>query len=418
MTLIRTGPRLPTALIGTVFTPVLVFYLYFSVGFNDGRALPAADSDCTGFFAAIVPTMAALLVFCAWLAFQALLHLLLPGRVVQGLPLDDGTRLRYRLNGLAALVVTFAVLGAGHWLDWFSLAWVHDHFGALLSVITLLCFAFALGLYVWGTVRPDGSAETSGDFAADYFFGMILNPRLPSRDGFDFKFFCESRPSLIGWMVVNASFAVAQFEQYGSVSPSMAIVLALQLLYVADYFWFEQAILSTIDIRTERFGWMLVYGNLGVVPLIYSLQGFYLVRHVHDIPLYWGLFVVVLNLVGYAIFRTANLQKDRFRRDPKQCRIRGKPVEYLETPRGIGLLTSGFWGIARHMNYLGDWLMAFAWSLTCLFGSVVPYFYPLFLVGLLVTRERRDDRWCREKYGADWDRYCQQVRWRIVPGVY
>ena len=54
----------------------------------------------------------------------------------------------------------------------------------------------------------------------------------------------------------------------------------------------------------------------------------------------------------------------------------------------------------------------------CLFGSIVPYFYPLWFGFLLVTRERRDDRWCAKKYGADWDRYRARVPRRIVPWIY
>jgi protein-S-isoprenylcysteine O-methyltransferase Ste14 len=74
--------------------------------------------------------------------------------------------------------------------------------------------------------------------------------------------------------------------------------------------------------------------------------------------------------------------------------------------------------LARHANYLGDWMMALAWSLPCLFGSIVPYFYPLWFGFLLITRERRDDRWCSRKYGADWDRYRERVPRRIVPWIY
>ena len=79
---------------------------------------------------------------------------------------------------------------------------------------------------------------------------------------------------------------------------------------------------------------------------------------------------------------------------------------------------SGFWGLARHVNYLGDWVMALAWSLACGFGALLPYFYPIWFAFLLVTRERRDDRWCARKYGADWEAYCERVPWRILPRIY
>ncbi len=30
----------------------------------------------------------------------------------------------------------------------------------------------------------------------------------------------------------------------------------------------------------------------------------------------------------------------------------------IETKRGRRLLVDGWWGVARHINYFGDWLMA------------------------------------------------------------
>ena len=57
-------------------------------------------------------------------------------------------------------------------------------------------------------------------------------------------------------------------------------------------------------------------------------------------------------------------------------------------------------------------------ALTCGFGSLVPYVYPVALTALLVHREHRDDRDCREKYGADWAAYCRRVPYRFVPGIY
>ena len=50
----------------------------------------------------------------SWFAFQAALHLALPGPVVAGAPLRDGRRLAYKLTGLANLGVTLlavALLG-------------------------------------------------------------------------------------------------------------------------------------------------------------------------------------------------------------------------------------------------------------------------------------------------------------------
>jgi protein-S-isoprenylcysteine O-methyltransferase Ste14 len=67
---------------------------------------------------------------------------------------------------------------------------------------------------------------------------------------------------------------------------------------------------------------------------------------------------------------------------------------------------------------VGDLLMALSWSLPCGFGSLLPYFYPAYFAALLAHRERRDHIFCKRKYGSDWDRYCDRVRWRILPFVY
>lgn len=248
--------------------------------------------------------------------------------------------------------------------------------------------------------------------------GTGHNPRVPPGGAFDLKLFCEARPGLIFWMLLNAGFAVAQYQRYGFVSTAMGLVLGMQLLYIIDYFWHESAILSTMDIRHERFGYMLAFGDLVWVPMTYSLQAHYLIHHVHDLPVVAAVAIAALNFVGYAIFRTVNLQKHRFRANPDGARIWGRPAEYLETQAGSKLLVSGFWGWSRHFNYVGDILMAVSWSLPCLFGSLVPWFYPIYFTILLIHRERRDHRLCSAKYGEDWDRYCKKVPYRIVPGLY
>lgn len=49
---------------------------------------------------------------------------------------------------------------------------------------------------------------------------------------------------------------------------------------------------------------------------------------------------------------------------------------------------------------------------------LLPYFYFLYFTALLVHREDRDERQCRQKYGLAWHEYCRRVPYRIVPYVY
>jgi protein-S-isoprenylcysteine O-methyltransferase Ste14 len=212
---------------------------------------------------------------------------------------------------------------------------------------------------------------------------------------------------LIAWVAIDVSFAAKQYQMHGALTVPMILVCAFHFWYVADYYLHEEAILTTWDVRHENFGWMLCWGDLVWVPFSYTIQAHYLVEHTH----------VLLNATGYGIFRGANIQKHNFRKYPDKP-IWDKPAQYIKTARGTLLLTSGWWGLSRHMNYFGDLLMGLAWCLPCLFGSPLPYFYILYFTILLVHRERRDYDMCAIRYGKDWDAYCARVPRRIVPGIY
>jgi len=356
------------------------------------------------------PTPRALALYGGWLLLQVALQLWAPGRVQSGVPLADGSRLDYRLNGGVSFCVSLAVVIGAVVAGVIPAAVAYDEFGALLTTANLAAFALALGLYAQGL----RAGTTTGNPIRDYFMGTTLNPRI---GGLDLKYFCESRPGLMLWVLFNLSLAAAQYQRHGSVTTAMLLVNAFQFLYVADYFFHEEAILTTWDIKHEKFGWMLAWGDLVWVPFTYTIQAYYLVDHLHALSPAATAGIVVLNLAGYVIFRASNIQKHRFRRDPTRP-VWGRPPEYIRTAVGSLLLTSGWWGIARHLNYLGDLAMALAWCLPAGFEHPLPYFYSVYMVILLVHRERRDHDVCQLKYGTDWDAYCRRVRWRILPGVY
>ena len=140
-----------------------------------------------------------------------------------------------------------------------------------------------------------------------------------------------------------------------------AEVCGWQAIYVLDALFYEPAILSTMDITTDGFGFMLVFGDLGWVPFTYSLQARYLVTHPRSLSSIEVGVIIVIFLLGYAIFRGSNSQKDKYRQDPDAPQFRN--IKTMPTARGRKLLIGGWWGIARHINYLGDIIMAFSWCL-------------------------------------------------------
>jgi protein-S-isoprenylcysteine O-methyltransferase Ste14 len=391
-----------------LFLPPLTYYFWICLHDHGGALVAPSLHE----LAARVPppTSRALALYGGWLLLQISLQLWAPGRVQTGVPLADGSRLPYRLNGWASFWVSIAVALVAVVTGVIPPGVAFDEFGPLLTTANLVAFALALRLYVQGR----RAKATTGDPVRDYFMGTTLNPRVRE---FDLKYFCESRPGLILWVLFDLSLAAAQYERHGIVTTAMLLVNAFQFLYVADYFFHEEAILTTWDIKHEKFGWMLAWGDLVWVPFAYTIQAYYLVDHPHALSTAATGGIVLLNLVGYAVFRASNIQKHRFRRDPSRPVWR-RPPEYIRTAAGSLLLTSGWWGIARHLNYLGDLAMALAWCLPTGFAHPLAYVYFVYMIVLLVHRERRDHVACRAKYGADWDAYCRKVRWRIVPGVY
>jgi protein-S-isoprenylcysteine O-methyltransferase Ste14 len=395
--------------------PPLVYYLWICVHFHDGAlVLPRSLAELRRLLSLVPgPTATAALLYGGWIALQALLQIYAPGRTKEGAPLPDGTRLPYRLNGWAALLITLALSVGLVRTGLVPATLLADQLGPLLTVANLFTFGLSLYVYLLGRRQERDGAPPRP--IHDYVMGSALNPR----DGaFDWKFFCESRPGLMLWLLIDLSLLFKQQALIGRVTTPMILVCAFQVLYVIDYFYHEEAILTTWDIRHERFGWMLCWGSLVWVPFTYTLQAQYLLAHTHDLPAWATVGIVALNLLGFYLFRAANLQKHRFRSDPEGAIIWGKKAEAMRTAQGSLLLTSGLWGLARHMNYTGDLIMGLAWCLPCLFAHPLPYFYFIYFAALLIHRERRDHDRCQARYGADWDAYCSKVRYRMIPGVY
>lgn len=394
--------------------PLLTVYLWASVHLHGG-ALFVPTTALLGQLPG--PSFEALAWLMGFFVLQLALDVALPGREYTGAPQRDGKRRPYRLNGLASLVVTIGILVALIATGVVRGSSALEILGPLLVSSMALAYGFAAFLYGYGLREPSPEAphlRGPARLIYDYFMGTGLNPRVGR---VDLKMFMESKIGMTGWLVLTLLMAHAELERTGSISVPMALVVAFQAIYVVDFFWFEEAMLSTWDINHENYGFMLTFAFTTWMPFNFSLQSQYLVYQDPTLPIWAIVLLCILNLGGYYVFRTANLQKHHFRGTPG-TKIWGRDPEFIETARGTRLLASGWWGLSRHANYLGDLMMALAWCLACGVGHVVPYFYFLYFAPLLIDRERRDDRHCAKKYGADWDRYRARVKWRIVPFVY
>ncbi len=390
--------------------PVWVWYCLVAVMHYDG-ALVWPDAE---FWSHVEPpSLEGALFYVGWLGLQAALYHFLPGQLEEGQPLPDGSRLPYRLNGLLSFAISIGLWAALHFTGVMPGDFIYLHLPTILGTANFVVFGLCFYVYFLG--RAQATAEEKQLNALEAFFlGAARNPRSGT---FDWKFFCESRPGLTFWVIIAFSCAVHQYETFGYVTNAMALVCFAIFLYIADYYVHEDAILTTWDIVHEPFGWMLCWGSLVYVPFFYPLAAIWLANHAYSLPMWAAAGILALNVLGYVIFRQCNIQKHHFRRNP-ETKIWGKPPEFIETKRGTKLLTSGWWGVASHANYLGDLMMSLAMGLTVGGNTLFGYGYFLAFVILLVHRDYRDDKHCAAKYGDDWKAYRAKVRWHIVPGLY
>lgn len=328
---------------------------------------------------------------------------------------------------------------------------IYDNYVQLITANQGIAVALAVFVYVRSfSVRPGNQEKRelavggiSGNIIYDFFIGRELNPRvdIPFLGTIDIKAFMELRPGMLGWVLLDLAFVAHQYKVHGYVSDSIILLTLFQALYVFDALWMEKAVLTTIDITTDGFGFMLAFGDLVWVPFIYSLQARYLSVYPVNLGIYGILGILGVQGLGFYLFRAANNEKNRFRNNPKDPRI--AHLKYMETKSGSKLLISGWWGTARHINYLGDWIMAWSYCLPTGiagyaiqqqkstssrlevvqgegrgWGMVFTYFYLIYFAVLLIHRASRDEEKCMRKYGEDWVEYKAKVPSVILPGIY
>lgn len=342
--------------------------------------------------------------------FVFALNALVPGRWVDGYVKDPSTGrpLRYRLNGL--LILLLCVIGwffacrAGL-LEWTAL---YDHRWEL--VVSACVTGLIASAVIVFTAKP-----VTSNVLADFYLGRIEQPQLWG-GRIDAKMYLY----LVGAVLLELnllSFAATHFERYAdNPNPGVLLYVALFSFFLCEYLFFEEVHLYTYDFVAERVGFKLTWGCLVFYPWFYAV-GLWAVADAPspERPFIWSTASAMIFFTGWCFARGANMQKYWFKRDPKK-----KAFGFIEPEALQGrVLVNGFWGLSRHVNYLGELMMAT--GLTFALGHVdvwQTWLYPLYYVVLLFPRQLADDRRCEAKYGPLWKTYVARVKWRIIPFVY
>ena len=354
-----------------------------------------------------------LAVFAVFLLAQ----LILPGRWVPGYVVnpETGEPRQYRLNGLLVYVLVLIIWAfelTGMPRDWFYRSSVYAVAGGTVfaTVFTLIA------------VYCHPQTERRG-FVKDLWIGRVQELSFFG-NRFDIKMYFY----VVGgaMFALNAlSGAAWHYERFGEdANPGVFLYAGFFTFYILDYFIFERVQLYTYDLIHENLGFKMFWGGLIVYGWLFILPLWGMAAHPDPgFPGAWTNFwligTTVLFLFGWSISRGANLQKYTFKRWPDRKFLGLIEPEYIQAG-DRKILCSGLWGAARHFNYMGEGFLAL--SIALVFGHFTnpwAWTYFVFIVSMFVVRQRYDDRFCAEKYGAEkWAEYQARVKYRIFPGIY
>lgn len=344
--------------------------------------------------------------------FIFILNLGLPGRWVQGYVTrpQSTEKLRYRLNGLLVLftvVFCWGLLGYSGLMPW---DWLYLYrWYSLAGAVTFgLLFSFAL-------VLPYPAVKKS--FLADFYLGRLENPQR-----WGGKIDAKMWLYLVGAVMLELnvlSFTAHHYLLYGDqASTGIFVAAGLLTFFVVDYLTFEEVHLYTYDFFAERVGFKLGWGCIAFYPFFYAMPLWSTVGlPAVQVPITLLIIYGLVFFTGWGLSRGANLQKYYFKKDPQKRFLGITPATITDGEKT--LLVNGFWGLSRHINYLGEILMATGIVLCVGHPALIwPWLYPLYYVALLFPRQSDDDKRCALKYGPLWQEYVKRVPFRIIPRIY
>ena len=345
------------------------------------------------------------------------LQLVLPGRWVPGYVInpETGEPRKYRLNGILVFVIAVVVWAfelTGMPREWFYRSTIPAVVGGTVFATIFTVIA------VYSQPQLKKSSHI-----ADLWLGRAQELSF-FKQRFDVKMYFY----VVGgtMLSLNAlSGAAFHYEHFGeNANPGVLLYAACFTFYILDYFIFERVQLYTYDLIHEKMGFKLFWGGLIVYGWLFILPLWGMAAHPDPgfgptWTYVWLIGTAALFLFGWSISRGANLQKYAFKRWPDRKFLGLIEPKYIEAG-DRKILCSGFWGAARHFNYMGEGFLSLSIALSFgHFGNPWAWTYFVFIVTLFTFRQFHDDEFCAEKYGPEkWAEYQARVKYRIMPGVW
>lgn len=278
--------------VAIVLAPAFVLFLSASLQFFDGSITESLQEVWSHGLKHFVkryfsePGVETVLAYGNWIAFQALLYSVLPGKVYNGQPTPGGYTLKYNINGLLTFFVTVLVFvwaGMGGMVD---AAWIARNWQGLLVAANLFGAVFSVLMYCKARLAPTNPRDTrfSGEYClhahlCPVLLTFLLNRLRPTRPlhglrtessmgkGLGYQVVSRgtagdermgggvsltlSTPCLYHIKLTTArdlSFAMLQWQEFGRVSNSMVIAILLHTIYVIDFFYNEDWFVNWLPI--------------------------------------------------------------------------------------------------------------------------------------------------------------------------
>ena len=386
------------------------------------------DSFSALFLAAFpLPSLAIIFTCLAFVLFETVLLLLIPGRVFLGAVSPSGFLPSFRANGGVSLIITVITTILLVMYGIIDSTVIYDNALDILTLLNGSALFLAIVLAIKGVIAPstrDAGIENGPIFAI--YWGVEL---YPSIFNLQLKQLLISRIGMMSWFLTTASFAAASIRAHnGVLTPALFASAGLNLLYVSKFFlFFEADYLRAADIAVDRMGFMLIWGPLCFMPLVHNLQTAHLVTHA-GLPFNWigAIIWVSIGIIAIAVNLDADTQRHQVRAAQGKCTVWNKKATFIRAPyrdaSGIQhenlLLTCGYHGFVRHFHYIPDIILLFLYCAPAGFDAPLAWTYFFYLSSLLIDRCLRIDARCAAKYGIAWEKYQNLVPWRLIPYVW
>lgn len=320
--------------------------------------------------------------------------------------------IKFRNNGGHLLAICAAAFSVGVYLKW-PITYINAHTMHFYSAAMGLSFVWAcvMAFFTRNAPKETWSRQANGTIYNDWFVGRKLQPRCGIID-MKIAIFVIG---LLGMFLLDVSYLAAEVNSNGTkANAALCVGVAFHFMYLFDFIITLDKWSTMIDIRDMGAGFMYAVIAVVLMPFLYTMPIRYLYYQRLQPPIWQLAFATACHFTGYYIFRASNSQKHAFRTNPDDL----KALSSIPTPDGRRLLTGGWWGLVRHPNYFGDVIMAFALCVTTGFTHLWPWYYMVFITGVLCLKISGGELGCAKRHAEAWKKYCEIVPNRLIPYIW